>query len=132
MTQLFTNKPINSSLGLLLLRLGLAAFLGWHGFEKLQLAFAGQSSGFPDPLHLGPVVSQWLAVFAEFFCSILLALGLWFRPALLVQLALTFIIATQVHRGKTFTEGEHALLFFIGFICLFFTGPGSYVLGKRH
>ena len=103
-------------------------FLGWHGFEKLQQFLAHHSAGFPDPLHVGERLSHGLSIFAELFCSILVALGLFFRPALLVLLALTLIIATQIHAGKTLTDGEHALLFFIGFLALFFTGPGPYSL----
>jgi putative oxidoreductase len=130
MKNLFSTNPINLNLGLLVLRIGFALFLGWHGYEKLQNIIAGNSAGFPDPLHVGERASHGLAVFGEFFCSILIALGLCFRPALLVQIVLTLIIATQIHSGNTFTDGEHALLFFIGFLALLFTGSGQYALDK--
>ncbi|MDZ7896996.1 MAG: DoxX family protein [Arcicella sp.] len=61
--------------GLLILRVGLSFFMARHGYDKLQSLLAG-STDFPDPLHIGGQMSLALTVFAEFFCSILLALGL--------------------------------------------------------
>jgi putative oxidoreductase len=65
--------------GLLILRIGISFFMVHHGYEKLQSLLAG-STDFPDPLHVGGQISLALTVFAEFFCSILLILGL--LPAL--------------------------------------------------
>src|SRR3989338_5810092 len=49
-----------------------------HGLPKL-MSFAEHSAGFPDPLGIGPVVSMGLVVFAEFFCSLLVAFGAFTR-----------------------------------------------------
>ena len=81
--------------GLLVLRAGMALLMMPHGFQKLQKFLAGHHD-FPDPIGLGPAFSQGMAIFAEFFCSILLLLGLLTRPALVVLIGLTLIIALSL------------------------------------
>src|SRR5437762_582571 len=69
------------SLGLLGLRVGTAGCMAiLHGWPKL-LSYSVKAGEFPDPFGLSPHVSLALVVFAEFFCSILIVLGVWTRLA---------------------------------------------------
>lgn len=118
------------SLAVFLLRLGFAALLLTHGYGKLQSFLAGDHD-FPDPLHLSPVVSQGLTVFAEFFCSILLIMGLFSRLAAAVLIICMLVIAFMVHGKDPIGEKEQSLLYLTGFIVIFLTGPGKYSLDAR-
>jgi putative oxidoreductase len=118
---------------LLLLRgwLGAAMLLN-HGLGKLQ-KFGTLKDAFPDPLGVGSLTSLSLAVFAEFFCAILLVLGLFTRFAALC-LTVTMIVAfTMIHRGALSGEnsGELAFIYMAGFVALLIAGPGRFSLDQK-
>jgi putative oxidoreductase len=117
-------------LGLLLLRLGVGILMLLHGYEKLQGFMRGEGADWPDPLHVGGRVSMGLTIFAEFFCSILLMLGLATRAALIMLLGLMIIIVFVLHGSDPLSDREHAILFLIPYFTLFFTGPGKYALDE--
>ncbi|RFS18100.1 DoxX family protein [Emticicia sp. C21] len=127
-------KPITLtnqvSLAIFLLRLGFAGLLATHGYDKLQSFLAGDHD-FPDPLNVSPVVSHGLTVFAEFFCSLLLIMGLFTRLASAVLIICMLVIAFIVHGADPLGDKEQALLYFIGFLVIFLTGPGKYSLDAR-
>src|SRR5436305_11929446 len=80
----FDFLPSSPSCGLLVLRLWLGLTLVLlHGWSKLS-SYSTMFSQFPDPLGVGSRASYSLAVFAEVFCAILLAMGLFTRFAALV------------------------------------------------
>jgi len=118
------------SLAVLILRIGFAGFLLTHGYGKLQ-SFLDGDHDFPDPLHVSPIVSQVMAVFSEFFCSILLMLGLLTRPVAAILVVCMAVIAFIVHGPDPLGDKEHALLFLIAFVAILLTGPGKYSLDTR-
>lgn len=118
------------SFAILILRVGFALLLIPHGYDKLQEFLAGHHD-FPDPLHVSPIISHGLTVFAEFFCSILLLLGLFTRPALLVLIVCMAIIAFVIHGNDPLGDKEHALLYLLAYISIFITGAGKYSLDAR-
>ncbi|WP_137401886.1 DoxX family protein [Echinicola rosea] len=121
---LFSNSPISRSLSLLLLRVGAAAFMMTHGWSKI-MNFSEYLTKFADPIGVGPAVSLQLTIFAEFFCSILLALGFMTRWAL-IPLMITMIVAVFIaHGGDPFGHKEVGLLYLTIFISLFLSGPGN-------
>jgi putative oxidoreductase len=67
-----------------------------------------------------------MAAFAEFGGGILMILGFYFRPAVLLM-AITMAVALRMHIGKgdPFGVYSHALELGIIFICLLFVGPGK-------
>jgi len=116
-------------LGLLILRLvfGLSMFFG-HGLGKWGRLLGEEEIQFADPFGLGPTASLVLVVFAEGFCSLLIALGFKTRLAaipLIITMATAFF---AVHLSQEFGRQEKAILFGFTFIALFFTGPGRYSL----
>jgi putative oxidoreductase len=111
--------------GLLLLRAGAGALMLTHGWPKL-VGFGAKMSTFPDPLGVGVVPTLVVAVFAEFFCSLLLIVGLYTRIASL-PLVLTMMVAAFIeHAGDTFGEKEKALLFGVMFLAIACAGPGRF------
>lgn len=105
-----------------------------HGWSKL-VNFGSRLATFGDPLGLGPAVSLQLAIFAEFFCAILLAAGLFTRLSLIPLIITMAVAAFSVHAGDPFGEKEMALLYLTVFLTLLLTGPGKYSfdyrIGKR-
>lgn len=115
-----------ASLGILALRIGVgASMMMGHGWGKLS-SFGTMSTKFADPFGLGPTVSLGLAVFAEFFCSLLVMTGTFTRLAtvpLIVTMLTAFLI---IHGADPFPRRELALMYLIPYVTLFITGPGRY------
>lgn len=119
----------------LILRLSLGSLMLTHGVPKFLKLIHGDFD-FGDPIGLGVKTSLYLAVFAEFLCSILLALGLWTRFTI-IPLAFTMIVAAfVVLKDESIGGKEHALLYLVPYIALFLLGSGRYsldaVLFKRN
>jgi len=136
MKKLFITKvgKFNLNLGLLILRLSAGGFMLTHGYPKLQRLMAGEMR-FGDPLGLGPEVSLVLAVFAEFFCAILVMLGLGTRLAAIPLIITMAVAAFIAHAADPFGRKEMALLYMISFVVLLLTGSGKfsvdYFLGRK-
>ena len=120
--------------GILIGRLGLGLSMAFaHGYGKLS-NFSTVAEKFPDPLGVGSTTSLALAVFAEFFCGLLVAVGAGTRLAL-TQLMATMSVAMYCHMklwgdplfGQPGQKSaELAFVYLIGFLLLFFTGPGKF------
>lgn len=116
---------------LLLLRVTSGAFMLFaHGLPKLNRLFSSGEITFSDPLGIGTIPSLVMAVFSEFFCSILLILGLLTRASLIPLIITMFVAAFIHHAGDSFLQIEKALLFLLIFIVLFLTGPGKFALSR--
>ncbi len=125
-----SSGPLANDLGLLILRILSGAVLLTHGYPKLQKILAGDLN-FGDPIGLGQVPSLYLTTFAEFFCAILVIIGLYTRLALIpliINMAVAFFI---VHAADDFGTKEKSVLFLGMFIVLFFTGAGRYSIDNK-
>lgn len=116
---------------LLMLRTVSSAFMLFaHGLPKLNRLFSSGEINFADPLGIGTVPSLALAVFSEFFCSVMVMLGLFTRGSL-IPLIITMFVAGFVHHAEDpFAQKEKALLFLLIYLFLFITGPGKYSLNR--
>jgi putative oxidoreductase len=96
-----------------------------HGYGKLT-NFSSIEPKFMEFLGLSKGVSLGLVVFAEFFCSLFLILGLFTRFAL-VPLAITMLVAAfKAHGGDIFGDGEMAFLYLAIYVSLLLKGAGKY------
>ena len=111
------------NLGMLVLRLGMGGLLLPHGYDKL-VKFAEYKGQFINFLGLGTAVSLGLTIFAEFFCSALVILGLFTRFAAIPPLIAMLVALFEAHKGLIFGEGEHAALYAFGFFVIMVLGPG--------
>lgn len=136
--KLRTSSAIQLDFGLLLIRIIIGVLMAFYGYEKLihfqemaasdfwakNVSFLGFKGAFPLAL----------TVFAEFFCSLLLILGLFTRISLLPLLfcmAYIFIVIfpfSIISSGDNGMEINTAFFYFIVYLSLFFTGPGKYSL----
>lgn len=136
---------ITSSIGLLILRLGIGGFMLTHGWGKLQMMLAGDFDKFGDPIGVGSAASLVLVVVAEFVAPLLIMLGLATRIAAVFPAVAMGVAALLVHGADPWTMGaaaelfqageakswaskEPAMLFLIPFLALIFTGPGMFSL----
>jgi len=113
-------------LGLLIFRVGFAAIMLTHGWSKLSVVLSGAEVQFADPIGLGMVTSFYLAIFAEFFCAILVVLGLFTRLALLPLIITMAVVVFVVHGADPFSKQEPGLMFLLAFVFLLFSGPGRF------
>ncbi|MCB0322772.1 MAG: DoxX family protein [Bdellovibrionales bacterium] len=114
--------------GLLVLRVGTGLLmLAGHGFGKL-ISFSEASATFPDPLGVGPVVSMALAIGAEFFCSLLIVVGLFTRFAAVPLLITMLVAALVVHADDPWQRKELAVVYLVPFVCLLLSGAGRFSL----
>ncbi len=116
-------------LSVLLLRLAAGGFMLTHGYGKLQQLMAGEFQ-FADPIGVGPEVSLVLAVFAEFFCSLLVMLGLGTRLATIPLIVTMAVAAFIAHGADPFGRKEMALLYLVIYVVLLLTGSGKYSVDR--
>lgn len=116
--------------GLLLLRIGVGLYLALgHGWGKISggpeaWTQIGQATGL---IGIGFLPAFWgfMSAFAEFVCSLLVVLGLLFRPALIL-IVLNMAMAATRHIVTGQGSPELALIYGIVFLSLLFIGPGRY------
>jgi putative oxidoreductase len=111
------------STAMLVLRLGLGILMMMHGYNKL-VHFADKQDSFMNFLGMGSTITLALVVFAEFFCSLFLILGLFTRLAAIPLIIATLVMIFKSHNGDILGEGEHAALYLTGYLVLLLVGPG--------
>lgn len=112
------------SIGLLILRIGAGGMMVYgHGWPKLA-NFGEISQKFADPLGTGPTLALALTVGAEFFCSLIVVLGLATRLAAIPPAITMFIAGFMIHAADPWVKKELAFLYLVMFMTLVFTGPG--------
>ncbi len=121
---------MNESLGKLVLRIGLGAMMLPHGWGKLSNLISTGKFQFLDPLGIGPEISLVGTIIAEFFCSLLVLVGFKTKLATLPLMFTMLVAALIVHADDPFGKQEFPLLYFVGFLALFFFGPGEYSLDQ--
>ncbi len=125
MKKLFSTGYSTSAfnLALFILRVGTGILMIHHGYDKL-VKFNEYAPNFQHFLGMSGSVSLALVVFAEFFCSIFLMLGLFTRLACIPLLVSTFVAVAKGHKYDILGEAEHASLFFLIYLTILFIGPG--------
>lgn len=133
--------PLRPQTGLAVLRVvtGVTMFLR-HGLEKQPANWAAYWVRFAqngvDPIGIGPHATLIVTIISDFFCSILIVLGLGTRWAALwcfgnISVAwafqLHFALIARTENGKS---GEHILLYLGALVCLVLAGPGAASLDR--
>ena len=105
------------------LRLGVGLLMMNHGYDKL-IHFGSMHNKFMNFLGLGSTVSLSLVIFAEFFCSLFVVLGLFTRLAVIPLLITMGIALFQAHNAEVFGKGELPALYLACYVVLLIVGPG--------
>jgi putative oxidoreductase len=132
-----STRPVSVDIGLLIIRLVIGLSMAvFHGYGKITggpAVWAGIGSNMSNlGITFTPAMWGFMAASAEFFGSILLILGVLFRPAAAL-LAFTMFVAALRHLNlpvdnpATGWKGaSHAIELLAVYGALFFTGPGRY------
>lgn len=131
MKKLLFGKPGSAAtdFALLLLRVVWGFTMIPHGWAKLA-NFDAKKESFLDFMGLGSTTSLALAVFAEFFCSILLVAGLFTRLAT-IPLIVTMLVIMNKNEWAFLGKTENVTLFFFGYILILLLGPGRHSMDNR-
>lgn len=126
-------QELMTSIGLLVLRVGIGGYMLTHGWGKLQMVLAGDFGSFGDPIGLGSGLSLVLITLAEFGCALLVVVGLGTRFAAVPVVFGMAVAAFIVHGSDPWTMGEGAskepaLLYLSAFLTLALTGAGRFSL----
>lgn len=138
---LFSFQPINLSLGILLVRVIIGVLMAFYGYQKLINFETMAASDFwaKEVSFLGMTGKTPLAltVFAEFFCSLLLIIGLFTRLSLIpLLICMGYIIAFMakfevIYSGDNGIEVNNAFVYFVIYLGIYLTGPGNYSLDYK-
>ncbi|HQW85038.1 MAG TPA: DoxX family protein, partial [Ferruginibacter sp.] len=80
---------------------------------------------FVSILGLGSTITLSLVIFAEFFCSMFIILGLFTRLAAIPIIIVMSVALFKAHNLDFFDEGEVAALYLTAFFVILIVGPGK-------
>lgn len=126
MKKLFTTNYSSGAFNfaMIVLRLVFGILLMNHGYSKL-VNFSETAQHMPSLFGMGGTVTTALVVFAEFFCSLFVILGLFTRMACIPLLICMGYALFKSHHGEVFDKGEMATLYLGAFLTLLIVGPGK-------
>ncbi len=111
------------SAAMLVLRLGAGILMMHYGYDKLT-HFSEYQDKFINFMGIGKTLSLALVVFAEFFCSLFLILGLFTRLATIPLIITMCVVIFKSNGGKVFGDADNVPLYLLCFLVLLFIGPG--------
>ena len=127
MKRLLSPFSLNTDLAALVLRLVFGGMFIFHGYPKL-VGYNDMLAMFGDPIGIGSELSLILVIFAEFFCGILIVLGLFTRFAI-VPAFITMLVAYFVaHAKDDFMVKMLPFVYLWLCIVIFLLGSGRYSL----
>jgi putative oxidoreductase len=112
------------NIGTFLLRLGAGGLVIAHGYDKL-VHFATMRHQFMNFMGIGSSTSLTLVIFAEFFCGLLVLLGLFTRLSVIPLVISMSVALVKAHHNDVFGQGEKAALYLVCFLAILLLGPGK-------
>jgi len=109
-----------------ILRVALGMLLIFHGAPKVFEGTAGMTeklTAWGWPL---AGLQSFVATYTEFLGGILLVVGLFTRPAAIMNIGLFAIIVLLFHMNDEFATKEKAVLFLLLSMLVLFFGPGKF------
>jgi putative oxidoreductase len=110
--------------GMLVLRVVTGILLMSHGYSKL-VQFSSLRFKFMNFMNIGSTASLSLIIFAEFFCGLLLILGLFTRFACIPIIIGMSVVVFIAANGHIFSQGEKGAFYLAATITILFCGPGK-------
>jgi putative oxidoreductase len=109
---------------MLLLRIVAGGLMLKHGYDKM-VHFEETASHMMNFMGIGSKATTALLIFAEFFCSLLVIIGLFTRLACIPLIIAMTVALVKAHNADFLGEGQMAALYLLCFTVLLFTGPGK-------
>lgn len=117
-------RPLQTDLAAFLLRMVFGGLFIYYGYSKIE-AYDQILPMFGDIIGIGPKLSFNLVIFAEFFCGLLVTLGLFTRIAVIpifITMGVAYFIA---HKNDPFQVKNLAFVFLCLCPVVFVLGSGS-------
>ena len=118
----YSNTAFN--IAMLLLRICAGTLIMARGYNKM-VQFAEMKTKFMNFMGIGSTLTLSLVIFAEFFCSIFLIIGLFSRLATIPLIIAMSVALFKAHDADVFGKGQSAALFLLCFLTLLLCGPGK-------
>ena len=112
------------NIAMLILRVCSGALIIPYGYSKL-IHFAEKKDSFTNFMGIGSPLSLALVIFAEFFCGMLIVLGLFTRLAVIPLVISMSMVVVKINHWNVFGKDEHAAFFLAIFLAIFLCGPGK-------
>jgi putative oxidoreductase len=130
MTNFLLRYPsLHTDLAALLLRLIFGGLFIYHGYGKI-IAYDQMATMMGDPIGIGSRLSLNLLIFAEFFCGILVTLGLLTRLAVIPIFIAMLVAYSIAHARDAFDVKELPFLFLTLSVVVFVLGSGRFSLDR--
>lgn len=128
-TKLLGYQALNTDLAALLLRLIFGGLFIRYGYMKL-VGYDEILPMFGDIIGIGSKLSLILVIFAEFFCGILVTIGLLTRLSV-IPIFITMVVAFFIaHAADPFDAKALAFVFLLLSLVVFVLGSGKYSVDK--
>jgi len=118
----YTQTSFN--IAMLILRVSFGVMMIPHGYNKL-VHFAQMKGQFMNFLGIGSTMSLSLDIFAEFFCSMFLIIGLFTRLIVIPLIIAMCVVVAIAHKYDIFGDAEHGAMYLAGFLVILLLGPGK-------
>ena len=109
---------------MLFLRIVAGGLMLVHGYDKM-VHFNETSAHMMNFMGIGSKATTALVIFAEFFCSLFIILGLFTRLACIPLIICMSVALFMAHNGDFLGKGQVAALFLISYVVLLFVGAGK-------
>ena len=103
---------------MLFLRIVAGGLMLVHGYDKM-VHFNETAANMMNFMGIGSKASTALVIFAEFFCSLFIILGLFTRLACIPLIICMSVALFMAHNGDFFGKGPVAALFLVVMWCCF-------------
>ena len=121
----------NRDIALLFLRLGAGLLMFFiNGLPKIS-DFEKRFHSFADPFGFGMELTFIFAVLSEGLCTLLVAVGLYTRIAVVPIMITMATAAFVIHADDPWGRKELPILFLFVFSTLLISGPGKYSLDNK-
>jgi putative oxidoreductase len=117
-------SPASFNIAMLLHRLVFGILMMSHGYDKL-IHFSEKKAEFMNFMGIGSTVSLLLVVFAEFFCSLFISIGLFTRLTVIPLVICMAVALFKAHGGEVFGDGSSATLYLSAYLLLLLLGSGK-------
>lgn len=129
MKKIINYRSLDTDVATLALRLIFGGLFIRYGYMKL-VSFDEMLSMFQDIIGIGIKPSLILVIFAEFFCGILVTIGLFTRLAVIPIFITMFVAYFIAHGNDAFDVKALPFVFLLLCIVIFILGGGKYSVDR--
>ncbi len=130
MKRFFSPSPINSDVGIAIVRIIVGALLIYHGQEVFNPELMKGYAEWDTFKNSYGALLPYLGKSAEFIAGVLLFSGFLTRIGALITSGTLLYITFFIGHGKFWYEDQHPFMFALFGLLFLFTGPGAWSLDR--